>query len=254
MGCHAEFLRVASRDEALPRAVLADPWALESAAPDPAIRALVRLARLVTESPWLLSLQERDAARAAGLDDAAILHAVLLASYFGHLNRLADAVGIELDYQVVNPPVPPDPLTPPFPRAPRERWPAPQAAQAVNLDLRPGAADALAAWRAHVLEREAPLSRPERARIAGTVAEHLGDAAGVERFRTDTPRTRLDVALVALAEVVTLSPWKLGAGTVAALRDAGLDSDLAVFDAISTATSCTTFSRVQVALCALGQP
>ena len=47
-------------------------------------------------------------------------------------------------------------------------------------------------------------------------------------------------------------PWRLGADTLTALRTAGLADDAAVFDAVATATACTTFSRLTVALAALG--
>src|ERR1700760_4401934 len=98
MSCHAEFLRVAlADDETLSRAILhGDPAALELA---PRQRALIELVRLVTATPWALSREHR--ARWSALGDDDLVHAIALSSYFGHLNRIADAVAIPLDYTCV---------------------------------------------------------------------------------------------------------------------------------------------------------
>ena len=253
MGAHAEFLRVSLNDDSLARAVIADPRALADRAADPVHRALVRLVTRVTEMPWALSRRDHKLANEAGLDDPSILHAVMLSAYFGHLNRIADAVGIELDYNVAIAPVRAEPATPPYLAPQPELWPAPSAPRTIDLAVRPGAAPALGAWRAHVLEREAPLSLHQRAVIARAVAERLGDAAGVKRHADATPKDAVDQALVVLADEVTLAPWALGSATIANLRRVGLTDDAAIFDALSTATSSTTFSRIEVALSALAR-
>ncbi|MBS2028510.1 MAG: hypothetical protein JST54_11440 [Deltaproteobacteria bacterium] len=253
MGAHAEFLRVSLNDDSLARAVIADPRALADRAADPVHRAIVRLVARVTEMPWALSRRDHTLANEAGLDDASILHVVLLSAYFGHLNRVADAVGIELDYNVAIAPVHAEPATPPYLAPQPGLWPDPNAPRTIDLVLRPGASQALAAWRAHALEREAPLSIHQRAVIARAVAERLGDAAGVKRFEAATPNGPLEQALVILANEVTLAPWALGSTTIANLRRVGLVDDRAIFDAISVATSSTTFSRIEVALSALAR-
>jgi len=253
MGAHAEFLRASLQDDQLARAVIADPRALADRATDPKNRALVRLVTRVTEMPWALGKRDHQLAKEAGLDDASVLHAVVLSSYFGHLNRIADAVGIDLDYEVAIPPVHAEPATPPYLVPERELWPDPDLPRTLELSLRPGASEALAAWRKHALEREAPLSVRQRSVIARAVAERLGDAAGVQKFSEATPKEELENALVELAHVVTLAPWRLGAETITALRKAGLDGDVAIFDAIAVATACTTFSRITVALAALAR-
>ena len=68
------------------------------------------------------------------------------------------------------------------------------------------------------------------------------------------PSGLVEEALVTMADQVTLAPWRLGSGTVAALRQAGLPDDASVVGALATATSCTTFSRIEVALSALARP
>jgi hypothetical protein len=78
--------------------VVIDPRAVGDRHPDSKIRALVRVAVAVTEQPWAMSRDDLSRALLDGLDEAEFLHAVLQASLFGHFNRIADAVGVELDY------------------------------------------------------------------------------------------------------------------------------------------------------------
>jgi hypothetical protein len=252
MACHAEFLRVALQDEQLSRAVLADPRAVAERAGDPTTRVLAHLARMVTETPWALCASDRRQAHAAGIDDGALLHAVALSAYFGHLNRIADAVGVELDYTVALAPLPAEPATPPYLVPPRAEWPEPSP-DSLDLAARPGTASALAAWQTYILEREAPLTRRQRSLIARAVAERLGDVVGAGAHPA-VPESPGESALVALADEVTRAPWRLGAATVASLRAAGLEDELAIFDALAVTSSSTTFSRIRVALAALARP
>lgn len=229
---------------------MADARAVATRAAEPMTRAIAGLAAAVTEAPWALSPEDRARAHAAGLDDERVVHVVALASYFGHLNRVADAVGIELDYEVRLTPPHAEPATPPYLRPARDAWPAIGASSALSLAaIRPAAAELLAAWRSHALDRTTDALPPtRRAVIASAVAAALGDAS----IAPVAPGDALDAALVALADEVTLAPWRLGADTLTALRTAGLSDDAAVFDAVATATACTTFSRLTVALAALG--
>ena len=226
--------------------MIAEPWALAERSADPLVGAVANVVRLITEAPWRLGPADRARTQAAGLPDESLVQVVLLSSFFGHLNRVADAVGIELDYPAVVKPPPVDLATPPYLRPPPAEWSG--DIQSAAVPLRPGVVEPLAAWRAHALERAAPLDRRQRALIAYAVAERLGD------FTTEpaAPGSALDAALVATADEVTLAPWRLGAGTVDRLREAGLQDDVVLFDAIATAAACTTFSRIRVALAALG--
>lgn len=217
------------------------------------MRTLVHLTCFTTTAPWKLGAADLARARAVGLPDETTLQVVLLSAYFGHLNRVADAVGIELDYPTDLTPPHAEPTTPPYRRPAPPEWPDADARPALELACRSGAAESLAAWRAHALLREAPLARDQRAVIAYAVAERLGDAATVRELAAP-PSSPLAAALVEAADEVTLAPWRLGAATIARLRAAGLTDDVAVFDALATAAACTTFSRIQVALAALAAP
>ena len=222
-----------------------DPRAVADRHPDPNVRALVRLAVAVTEHPWAITSADLSYARTAGLDDARILHAVLQASLFGHFNRIADAVGVELDYPESFGAPHVEPATPPY------LWPTsrpdPDATQPIGLASWPIADDLATAWERYALDRDEPLSRHQRAVVASAVAARLGDATRPALV----PETDLDRALVDLADVVTLAPWRLGPAAYSAIRERGMSDDAAVFDAVATASSAGVFSRIRVALAAM---
>lgn len=221
------------------------------------MRALAELAAVTTETPWALSRAHRERAAAAGLSDEDVVHAIALGSFFGHLNRIADAVEAPLDYRVRREPPHAEPATPPFHAAPA---PVPvggaigageseRAGMMIGLSLerRPATAAALAAWMEYVSRPSAALDEYRRAMIATRVGRLLGDASGEA-----PPRDDVDRALLALADRVTLAPWKLDAATYAPLRAAGFD-DRGLFDACVVATSAGVFSRIAVALAALAR-
>ncbi len=224
-----------------------DPRAVADRHPIARIRALARLAIDVTERPWALTAADLARARGAGLTDAAVLHTVLQSSLFGHLNRMADAVGVAADYPDSFGAPHAEPATPPY--LPAGSVPDPGTSRPIDLAAHPSAPSLLSAWRAHALDRDAPLTRRHRTVVAATVAAALGDAT-VGAVAAAGP---LEQALADLATIVTLAPWRLGPAAFAPLRAAGLADDEAVFDAIATASSCTVFSRMAVVLSAFAR-
>lgn len=209
------------------------------------MRMLGELTILIAEAPWTLSRDHMTRAMAAGLSEEDILHVVLIDALFGHLNRIADATGVELDYEVKLKPPAIDHSAPPWPTAPKEIT----ARTAIDLARRPTTAAALTEWRNYVFNRDAPISRRQRTLIARWVATWLGD--GTISPPTDLTINPLDDALRVVAEVVTLAPWRLSDATYAPLRAAGFD-DAAIFDVCVTASTAGVFSRIEVALAALG--
>ena len=210
--------------------------------------ALRGLARLVTETPWAMTGEDLQRARADGLDDAEVLQVIALAAIFGYLNRVADAVGIELDYEVAHVPPPPDPETPALPVPDRAEWPEPGEPSPLRLSQRSGAAELVQAWRQYVLERDAPLPRDLRTAIVAQVAARTGDAARA-RGHVDGA---LPAPVAAYVDLLALAPWRLGAAALAPLRAAGFDDD-ALFDLIATASFATFQSRVSAALAGLAR-
>ncbi len=125
----------------------------------------------MTTEPWVLSRAHHAQAHAAGLFDDDILHAMLLSSYFGHLNRIADAVAVPLDYDVQLPVPATDPSVPALAASPV----AVTGRVAIELSRRPTTAQALAAWRTYIFDRDAPLPRRQRTVLARWVSSFLGD-------------------------------------------------------------------------------
>ena len=117
------------------------------------------------------------------------------------------------------------------------------------MTSRPGAVDLATAWERYALDRDAPLTRRQRALVAAAVAARLGDAAKPPL----TPKTDLERALVDLADRVTLAPWRLGPAAYTRIRRLGMADDAAVFDAVATASSAGVFSRIRVTLAALAR-
>jgi hypothetical protein len=165
----------------------------------------------------------------------------------GHFNRIADAVGVDLDYPDSFGAPHVEPATPPY------LWPAsapdPHAPRPIELTSRPGAVDLANAWERYALDRDAALTRRHRALVAAAVAERLGDAS----ISPLEPDTDLERALVDLADEVTLAPWRLGPLAYTRIRELGLSDDAAVFDAVATASSAGVISRIRVTLAALAQ-
>lgn len=210
----------------------------------PRLDQLAALVRAVTEAPWTLSRAHLHRAHAAGLSDADVLHAIVLSAFFGHLNRIADAVAVPLDYDVRHAPPATDATVPPLEPAPATRTGRP----AIDLALRADTARALAEWRSYAFYRDAPLTRRQRTYLTRLVARWLGDG-GISP-PDDLTGNPLDGALNALAEIVTLAPWRLGPDSFTALRDAGFD-DAALFDTCATVSAAGVFSRIEVALVSL---
>lgn len=205
---------------------------------------VLELARRVTCDPWALRRADLARAHAVGLGDEDILQVVALSSFFGHLNRIADAVAVPLDYPVRHLPAPADPGAPPH-----EPAPAPIAGRpAIDLARRPATATALSDWRSYAFHRDAPLSRRQRVLIARWVAMWLGDG-GISPPGELTANP-LDDALRNLAELVTLAPWRLDDRSYAPLRAVGF-ADAELFDAVATASTAGVLSRIEVALAAL---
>jgi uncharacterized peroxidase-related enzyme len=92
-------------DEAAERWVegVARDW--RTAQLEPLERALCAYAEKLTLEPWAMSRADLDGLRAQGLDDTAIHEAVQVIAYFNYINRVADALHVDLEPGM--PPYPP---------------------------------------------------------------------------------------------------------------------------------------------------
>jgi hypothetical protein len=217
--------------------VVADP---RTAGDTPRRKALVALAVGSAEAPWRLGPADLARAREAGLTDLEVVHAIALTGLFGHLNRIADAVEIDLDYEVVVG-VPRAADQPPWPLA-DEILDAPRGA--LSIDLLDGAPAVLAAWREHVMTGDRPLPVEDRVSIVRLVARMLGDNAG------PIDESTLGPGLANIVRVGVTRPWALGEALMAA-RDRFEPG--ALFDIAAATASATAWSRIDVALRALSR-
>ena len=64
---------------------------------DARTRALLEFAEKLTLQPSRMSPTDLDLLRAQGLSDTAIHDAVQVVSYFNYINRVADALGVDLE-------------------------------------------------------------------------------------------------------------------------------------------------------------
>lgn len=60
-------------------------------------RALCEFAEKLTRTPSAMTPADLDALRSHGLDDGVILEAVHVIGYFNYINRVADALGVDLE-------------------------------------------------------------------------------------------------------------------------------------------------------------
>ena len=72
---------------------------------EPLERALCAYAEKLTREPWAMQRADVESLRAAGLDDAGVHEAVQVIAYFNYINRVADALHIDLEPGM--PPYPP---------------------------------------------------------------------------------------------------------------------------------------------------
>ena len=83
-------------------AALARDWRAAQLPPREA--ALAEFAEKLTRTPAAMSAADLDRLRAHGLDDRALHDATQVVAYFNYINRIADALHVELEAEM-----PPDP-------------------------------------------------------------------------------------------------------------------------------------------------
>jgi len=67
--------------------------------------ALCAYAEKLTREPWAMQDADLEALRVQGLDDTGIHEAVQVIAYFNYINRIADALHVDLEPEM--PPYPP---------------------------------------------------------------------------------------------------------------------------------------------------
>jgi uncharacterized peroxidase-related enzyme len=91
---HREFLRRATGDDALVRAIEADP---QSAPLTEAERVMVDYSIQITRDATAVTREHHTRLRAVGFDDRGILQITMIAAWFNYINRVADSLGVGRD-------------------------------------------------------------------------------------------------------------------------------------------------------------
>jgi alkylhydroperoxidase family enzyme len=181
-----------------------------------------------------------------GLDEEQVEAAIGVISMFNYFTRVADATGIEFDYQTPLPAFEPDlrQVTAPRPgrsvSSPPDVGPRPRPQQ---QQLRV----AWETWRAYVMETDEPLSRRERRLLASAAAEEATDWEGAEALSEPKSAEGSDDVLDGFSRKLSRQPWRMVAGDLDRLRAVGY-SDEAVLHVISVVAHQNADSRLVIGL------
>jgi len=100
---HGEDLRQLVNDDALVQAIKTD---YRKAPLDALTRALLDYAVKLTRIPWRVTAEDLDVLRKHGLEDPDLLDAVEVISFFNYINRIADALHVDVeDFMTPYPPL-----------------------------------------------------------------------------------------------------------------------------------------------------
>ena len=220
----------------------------------PRARALARLAKTLTAQPWLLSAEHMHEVRGQGLEDPFIITAVAVVSMFNYFTRVADATGIEFDYDTALPQFEPDMGHDSAERPSRSASPA--------LPARPASPDLSAAgdgasrrlpegplrtawetWRTYVLGTDEPLSVRDRWLIARVAAEESADWETAGVLADSGSPSDHDELLTGFARKLSRQPWLMKPDDLDGLRAAGYPEQ-AILHVISVTAHQNADSRL----------
>lgn len=238
-----EFLRVASGAAATSLAVL--EGAEDSLSPR--ARALARLATTLTAQPWAVTGEVVTDVVRQGLDADVAEIAIGVVAMFNYFTRVADASGIEFDYQSPLPAFEPDRGQA---AVPRPDGPVADG-RAVAGQRLPGHGKLRTvweSWRAYLLDGDEPISRDERRLLARVAAEESADWAGAAELGAGGP-DGAGGPLATFARKLSREPWCMQAGDLESLRAAGY-AEPAILHVISVVAHQNATSRLALGLAA----
>jgi alkylhydroperoxidase family enzyme len=219
----------------------------------PRERALAGFAHVLTEVPWALTADDITHLRKVDISEEGIEQAILVTAFFNYYPRVADATGIEFDYESPLPRITVDTTREALPRFPEADWnPAVDGSTVPSFPREPRVATILAPWHAFHFERTAPLSSHARKVLARTVTENLCDSAALAQWKDVRPSNEKEERLASFAEKLTKTPWAMNAQDIDALRAVGF-SDEEALAAITLIAHQNAISRMHHALAAVGQ-
>jgi alkylhydroperoxidase family enzyme len=211
----------------------------------PRARALARLAVTLTAEPWALTPQAVANAGQQGLDEDQLETAIGVISMFNYFTRVADATGIEFDYQTPLPAFEPDLGQVTVPRPDRSGSPSQPA---TRRRLPSGRLQtAWESWRAYVLGCDEPISQRERRLLAFVAAEEAADWACAEALSGLTSLADADDRVIGFARKLSREPWRMTETDLESLRALGY-SEVAILHVISVVAHQNADSRLVAGL------
>jgi len=204
--------------------------------------AMAEFAAQLTARPWSVTAEHGVRLAAQGLGPAAIEAATGVVAMFNYLTRVADASGIDFDYESPLPAFRPEREREPAPRPDRDSWPV------VGAELRtfpgfPAMAQAWREWREYVFDSDAALTGRERGLLAAAAAQETCDRVRADELAELSPRDDTEELLDSFARKLSRRPWAMGPADLQALRDAGYPEP-ALLRAISVVALQNAESRV----------
>lgn len=94
MQVHGEDLREQVNEDELVHQIKTD---FRAANLDPTMRAILEFAEKVTLAAYTVQPSDLDLLRSHGLDDETIFDVVEIVGFFNYINRIGDALGVELE-------------------------------------------------------------------------------------------------------------------------------------------------------------
>jgi hypothetical protein len=204
--------------------------------------ALARFATTLTAAPWSITSEFGVRLAAQGFGVEAVQTATGVVAMFNYLTRVADATGIEFDYQSPLPVFQPDRDREPMARPDRAAWPV-IASDLRTLSALPAVTEAWQEWHEYVFDSDTPLTGRERRVLAAAAASACCDATRADELAAYIPGNDRDLRLVAFASKLSRQPWAMGPADLQALRDAGYPEP-ALLHAISVVALQNAESRL----------
>jgi hypothetical protein len=201
----------------------------------------------LTAEPWALTRDAVQDAASEGLDDNQLEIAFGVISMFNYFTRVADATGIEFDYQTPLPAFKPDLRRTALPRPDRPDDFGRSSSRRHPRDER--LRGAWEAWRAYQMEGDGPLSPGERRLLAAVAAEEAADWECAEALGGTSVAD--DALLADFARKLSREPWSMEPGDLEEMRAAGY-SERAILRAISLVAHQNADSRLAAGLTFVG--
>ena len=216
----------------------------------PRFAMLARFAVVLTAQPWSLTGGVVDDFAEHGFGEDAIEAAAGVVAVFNYLTRVADATGIEFDYESPLPAFEPDPDQHPEPRPSRESWPVIDEQARTSSRFR-ALSEGWRRWHDYVFESDEPLTHRDRRLLARAAAEESCDRWRADELREYEPQNKSESILDEFGRKLASAPWQMRPDDLDVLREAG-HPETALLHAIAVVALQSAESRLAMGRAAAG--